>query len=513
MVHFTNASDDDDDDFVLEDSKSTLVTEAGADDEPHGQELECVARQPKRRRQRARKKKQREESQQRQPSPQQVPLNDLSKPTAPPCGRQVGAMRRNVTPPMSHARHRSFRKMVPQKWWHGNLAGTVRSGCYRGPHHPPASYDSLPGRGFKESSRNWCSCDNAPMEAGPQESDVWHCCSKGAMQLWIGLQPLGAGCSEPDSEAPVEVVPRARNTDEYAWVNPNHELHECSTDDNRSRVCGSSSPAMVTPPASMRSLENKISNRAAAGPTQSVPDVLPATTMTSERMGAMGHASTSRTQKVDGRSSPRGESRRKQKTVSKNTMTEPDTSTVGCGTDGFGDALHSLCRTVCKLRITQLSRKRWENYLCFGREYPAFRRSFLAAAEENQWTEREKVRELRCALKGPVRVAMAMIDGDSWDFQVLLAYLDDMFGDTSEYERMARCLAAPTRRAQDETLSFLAARVEAAMETAKRTVAEQDAKVQYTAAPRTTSEITEIYKEVAKQERFQATALTYISIA
>ena len=135
MVHFTNASDDDDD-FVLEDSKSTLVTEAGADDEPHGQELECVARQPKRRRQRARKKKQREESQQRQPSPQQVPLNDLSKPTAPPCGRQVGAMRRNVTPPMSHARHRSFREMVPQKWWHGNLAGTVRSGCYRGPHHP-----------------------------------------------------------------------------------------------------------------------------------------------------------------------------------------------------------------------------------------------------------------------------------------------------------------------------------------------------------------------------------------
>ena len=106
-----------------------------------------------------------------------------------------------------------------------------------------------------------------------------------------------------------------------------------------------------------------------------------------------------------------------------------------------------------------------------------------------------------------------MIDGDSWDFQVLLAYLDDMFGDTSEYERMARCLAAPTRRAQDETLSFLAARVEAAMETAKRTVAEQDAKVQYTAAPRTTSEITEIYKEVAKQERFQATALACISIA
>ena len=93
-------------------------------------------------------------------------------------------------------------------------------------------------------------------------------------------------------------------------------------------------------------------------------------------------------------------------------------------------------------------------------------------------------------------------------FQVLLAYLDDMFGDTSEYERMARCLAAPTRRAQDETLSFLAARVEAAMETAKRTVAEQDAKVQYTAAPRTTSEITEIYKEVAKQERCQATALS-----
>ena len=37
MVHLTNASDDDDDDFVLEDSKSTPVTEAGADDEPHGQ--------------------------------------------------------------------------------------------------------------------------------------------------------------------------------------------------------------------------------------------------------------------------------------------------------------------------------------------------------------------------------------------------------------------------------------------------------------------------------------------
>ena len=96
-------------------------------------------------------------------------------------------------------------------------------------------------------------------------------------------------------------------------------------------------------------------------------------------------------------------------------------------------------------------------------------------------------------------MAMAMIDGDSREFQVLLAYLDDMFGDTSEYERMARCLAAPTRRAQDETLSFLAARVEAAMETAKRTVAEQDAKVQYSAAPRTTSEITKIYKEVAAE--------------
>ena len=136
MVHLTNASDDDDDDFVLEDSKSTPVTEAGADDEPHGQKLKCVARQLKRRRQRA-KKKQREESQQRQPSPQQVPLNDLSKPTAPPCGRQVGAMRRNVTPPMSQARHRSFRRIVPkQQWWHGNLAGTVRSGYYRGPHHP-----------------------------------------------------------------------------------------------------------------------------------------------------------------------------------------------------------------------------------------------------------------------------------------------------------------------------------------------------------------------------------------
>ena len=50
----------------------------------------------------------------------------------------------------------------------------------------------------------------------------------------------------------------------------------------------------------------------------------------------------------------------KQKTVSKNTMTEPDTSTVGCGTDGFGDALHSLCRTVWNLRLTQLNRKRWE---------------------------------------------------------------------------------------------------------------------------------------------------------
>ena len=76
--------------------------------------------------------------------------------------------------------------------------------------------------------------------------------------------------------------------------------------------------------------------------------------------------------------------------LSKITMTEPDTSTVGCGTDGFGDALHSLCRTVCKLRITKLSRKRWENYLCFGRKYPAFRRSFLAAAEENQSTEGQR---------------------------------------------------------------------------------------------------------------------------
>ena len=74
------------------------------------------------------------------------------------------------------------------------------------------------------------------------------------------------------------------------------------------------------------------------------------------------------------------------------------------------------------LRIVQLSRKRLESYLCFGREYSAFRRSFLAAAEENQWTEREKVRELRRALKGPVRVAMAMIDGDSRDFQVLLPF-------------------------------------------------------------------------------------------
>ena len=83
------------------------------------------------------------------------------------------------------------------------------------------------------------------------------------------------------------------------------------------------------------------------------------------------------------------------KTVSKNTMTEPDTSTVGCGTDGFGDALHSLCRTVCKLRLTQLSRKRWENYLCFGREYPAVQRSF-SPAEEFQWTEREKVRAEDC---------------------------------------------------------------------------------------------------------------------
>ena len=136
MVHFTNASDDDDDDFVLEDSKSTLVTEAGVDDEPYGKKLKCAERQPRRRRQRA-KKKQREESQQRPPSPQQVPLNDLSKPTAPPCGRQVGAMRRNVTPPMSQTRHRSYRKIIPnQRWWHGNLAGTVRSGCYQGPHHP-----------------------------------------------------------------------------------------------------------------------------------------------------------------------------------------------------------------------------------------------------------------------------------------------------------------------------------------------------------------------------------------
>ena len=149
------------------------------------------------------------------------------------------------------------------------------------------------------------------MEAGPQESDVQHCCSEGLMQ------PLGTECGEPDGEALVKVVQRARNTDEDAWDDPNLELHECSTDDNRSRVCGSSSPVMVTPSASMRSLENKISNRAAAGPTQSVPDVLPATTMTNERIGARGHASTSRTQKVDGRSSPRGESRRKQKTVSK----------------------------------------------------------------------------------------------------------------------------------------------------------------------------------------------------
>ena len=513
MVHLTSASDDDDDGLVLEDSKSTLVTEAGADDEPHGQKLKCVARQLKRRRQRA-KKKQREESQQGQSSPQQVPLNDLSKPTAPPCGRQVGAMRRNVTPPMSQSRNRNFRKTIPdQHWWQGNLAGTVRGGCYRGPHHPPASYGFWPGRDFRESRRNWCSCDNAPMEAGLQPPNVQHCCPGGLTQLWIGLQPLGTGCSEPDGEAPVEVVQRARNTDRDAWDHPDHELHECSTDDNRSRACGSSSPTMVTPSASMRSFENKISNRAPAGPTQSVPDALPATTMTNERLGAMGHASTSRTQKVDGRSSPRGGSRRKRETVSKNTMTEPDTSTVGCGTDGFGDALHSLCRTVCKLRQTQLKRKRWESYLCFGREYPDFRRSFLAAAEENQWTEREKVRELREALKGPVRVAMAMVDGDSREFQVLLAYLDDMFGDTSEYERMARCLAAPTRREQDETLSFLAARIEAAIGTAKRTVAEQDAKVQYTAAPRTANEISEIYKEVAKQQRFQATALACISIA
>ena len=131
MVHFTNASDDDDDDSVLEDSKSTLVTEAGVDDEPYGKKLKCAERQPRRRRQRA-KKKQREESQQRPPSPQQVPLNDLSKPTAPPCGRKVGAMRRNVTPPMSQTRHRSYRKIIPnQRWWHGNLAGTVRSGCYQ----------------------------------------------------------------------------------------------------------------------------------------------------------------------------------------------------------------------------------------------------------------------------------------------------------------------------------------------------------------------------------------------
>ena len=85
------------------------------------------------------------------------------------------------------------------------------------------------------------------MEAGPQESNVQHCCPEGLMQLWIGLRPLGAGCSELDSEAPVEVVQRARNTDEDAWDDPNHELHECGTDDNRSRVCGSSSPIMVTP--------------------------------------------------------------------------------------------------------------------------------------------------------------------------------------------------------------------------------------------------------------------------
>ena len=37
MVHLTNVSDDDDDDCVLEDNKSTPVTEADADDEPQGQ--------------------------------------------------------------------------------------------------------------------------------------------------------------------------------------------------------------------------------------------------------------------------------------------------------------------------------------------------------------------------------------------------------------------------------------------------------------------------------------------